>query len=380
MRILITVEFYYPSVGGAQKVVSEIAEQLAKKNKVYVATSQIYQNQKKKEIINSVNVRRFDIKGNYIENFTGEKKNYIKFLKKNKFDVILFYAAQQWTFDLALDILESIKSRKIFCPCGFSRINKISYQSYFIKIAKCINVFDKVIFHSNQYQDYFYLKKFLEKKKISIIPNAADINFLDLKKESVFKDFKIFLNVSNYIPGKRQDLSIFIAFIISLFVKKKIRFYFVGNIIEANNFIKSLIYCLFYYYLNLLRIIFNLFFENKKIFFLKNLSRDEVIAFYKRSDYFIFSSSVECSPIVIFEALAAGLPFFSLKAGNIEEICHKTKAGICNRSLIKLSFAIIRILDNAKKLNKMSKNGISNFKRIYNWKIVVKKYENIILK
>ena len=380
MKILITVEFYYPSVGGAQKVVSEIAEQLAKKNKVYVATSQIYQNQKKKEIINSVNVRRFDIKGNYIENFTGEKKNYIKFLKKNKFDVILFYAAQQWTFDLALDILENIKSRKIFCPCGFSRINKISYQSYFIKIAKCINVFDKVIFHSNQYQDYFYLKKFLEKKKISVIPNAADINFLDQKKERVFKDFKIFLNVSNFIPGKRQDLSIFIAFIISLFVKKKIRFYFVGNIIKANNFIKSLLYCCFYYYLNLLRIFFNLFFENKKIFFLKNLSRDEVVAFYKRSDYFIFSSRVECSPIVIFEALAAGLPFFSLKAGNIEEICHNTKAGICNKSLIKLSFAIIRILDNAKKLNKMSKNGISNFKRIYNWKRVVKKYENIILK
>jgi glycosyltransferase involved in cell wall biosynthesis len=133
-------------------------------------------------------------------------------------------------------------------------------------------------------------------------------------------------------------------------------------------------------YLNLLRIVFNLFFINKKIFFLKNLTRDKVIAFYKKSDYFIFSSRVECSPIVIFEALAAGLPFFSLKAGNIEEICHKTKAGICERSLIELSFRIIRILKNIKILNKMSKNGISNFKRLYNWKRIVNKYEGIILK
>jgi glycosyltransferase involved in cell wall biosynthesis len=49
-------------------------------------------------------------------------------------------------------------------------------------------------------------------------------------------------------------------------------------------------------------------------------------------------------------------------------------------SFVKLSFQIIKILNNARKLNKMSKNGISNFKKIYNWNNVVNKYENIILK
>lgn len=380
MKILITVEFYYPSIGGAQKVTSEIAEHLAKKNlKVYVATSQIYKNQKKNEIINSVNVRRFDIMGNYVENFIGEKKSYINFLTKNKFDIILFYAGQQWTFDLALDILKDIKGRKIFCPCGFSRIKKKSYQGYFLKIAKSINIFDKVIFHSNQYQDYFFLKKFLQKKRISVIPNAADISFLNLKKK-IPNDQKIFLNVSNFLPGKRQDLSIFISFIISIFVRKKMKFYFVGNLIKTNNIKKNLIYFIFYYYLTLLKIVFNFIFRNKKIIFLENLTRDQIIDIYKKSDYFIFTSRVECSPIVIFEALASGLPFFSLNVGNIEEICKKTKAGICETSFVKLSFQIIKILNNARKLNKMSKNGISNFKKIYNWNNVVNKYENIILK
>jgi len=380
MKILITVEFYYPSIGGAQKVTSEIAEHLAKKNfKVYVATSQIYKNQKKNEIINSVNIRRFDIIGNYVENYIGEKKSYINFLTKNKFDIILFYAGQQWTFDLALDILKDIKGRKIFCPCGFSRIKKNSYQGYFLKIAKSINIFDKVIFHSNQYQDYFFLKKFLQKKRISVIPNAADIIFLNLKKK-IPNDHKIFLNVSNFLPGKRQDLSIFIAFIVSIFVRTKMKFYFVGNLIKTNNIKKNLIYFIFYYYLTLLKIVFNFIFRNKKILFLENLTRDEIINIYKKSDYFIFTSRVECSPIVIFEALASGLPFFSLNAGNIKEICKKTKAGICETSFVKLSFQIIKILNNARKLNKMSKNGISNFKKIYNWKNVVNKYKNIILK
>jgi glycosyltransferase involved in cell wall biosynthesis len=382
MKILLTAEFYYPSIGGAQKVVSEIAERLAVNNdlKVYIATSQIYKNQKRKEILNSVNIRRFNIKGNYVENYIGEKNSYIKFLTKSKFDVILFYAAQQWTFDLALDILKEIKSKKIFCPCGFSRINKIAYKSYFLKIAERINIFDKVIFHSNQYLDYYFLKKFLKKKKISIIPNAADINFLNLKKNKIFNDYKIFLNVSNLVPGKRQDLSIFVAFIISIFVRKKIKFYFVGNYIKASDIKKKLIYIIFYYYLNLLRIIFNLLFINKEIIFLENLTRDKVLNLYKKSDYFLFTSRVECSPIVIFEALASGLPFFSLKSGNIEEISKKTKAGICKNNFINLSFAIIKILSNSKRLIKMSKNGISNFKMIYNWTKVFKKYENIILK
>ena len=113
---------------------------------------------------------------------------------------------------------------------------------------------------------------------------------------------------------------------------------------------------------------------------MENLTRDEIIDIYKKSDYFIFTSRVECSPIVIFEALASGLPFFSLNVGNIEEICKKTKAGICETSFVKLSFQIIKILNNVRKLNKMSKNGISNFIKIYNWKDVVNKYENSILK
>jgi glycosyltransferase involved in cell wall biosynthesis len=378
MKILLTVEFYHPSVGGAQKVVSEIAEHLARKKfKVYVATSQIYEKQKKKEIINLVNVRRFNISGNYIENFIGEKENYINFLIKNKFDTIFFYAAQQWTFDLALDILKKIKSKKILCPCGFSRLNKFAYRRYFQKIAENINDFDKIIFHSSQYQDYFYLKKFLKKKNFSVIPNAADSNFINFKKNNYSNNSKKFLNVSNFTPGKRQDISIFIAIVISLFLRSKIKFYFVGNTVKVKNFTKNFFYHIFYFYLNLLRIFFNVIFIDKEIIFLKNLKRNNVINIFKKSDFFLFTSKVECSPIVIFEALGAGLPFFSLNSGNIAEIARKTNAGICAENFIKLSMSIIRIINNTRRLKEMSKNGILNCKRIYNWKNIVKKYENL---
>jgi glycosyltransferase involved in cell wall biosynthesis len=80
---------------------------------------------------------------------------------------------------------------------------------------------------------------------------------------------------------------------------------------------------------------------------------------------------------VIFEALGAGLPFFSLNSGNIAEIARKTNAGICAENFIKLSMSIIRIINNTRRLKEMSKNGILNCKRIYNWKNIVKKYENL---
>ena len=89
------------------------------------------------------------------------------------------------------------------------------------------------------------------------------------------------------------------------------------NLIFIGHDISSKIY---FKYLILLKIITEFFWNNKKIYFLKKIERDEIVDAYKRSDIFLFTSRIECSPLVIFESAAAGLPFFSLKVGNTEEI------------------------------------------------------------
>ena len=78
MNILICCEFFYPSVGGAQKVCEELAINLSKQgHKVSIATSQFKKSLKKFELSKNININRFNIKGNKVRGFV-EKLNYIK--------------------------------------------------------------------------------------------------------------------------------------------------------------------------------------------------------------------------------------------------------------------------------------------------------------
>lgn len=119
MKILFCVEYYHPSMGGAQEVVRHLAERMAARgHDVTVATSWIEHRQSTEH--NSVKIAQFKITGNAAYGIRGEVEIYRKFLRDGGFDVILFYAAQQWTFDAAVDILDEVSARKVFVPCGYS--------------------------------------------------------------------------------------------------------------------------------------------------------------------------------------------------------------------------------------------------------------------
>ena len=53
-----------------------------------------------------------------------------------------------------------------------------------------------------------------------------------------------------------------------------------------------------------------------------------MLAAYAAADLFVFGSQVECSPLVLFEAVASGTPFVSTAAGNAEEIAEWTGGGV----------------------------------------------------
>ena len=89
------------------------------------------------------NIQEFKIKGNLVKGYRGETTNYQNFLLNNNFDIIFFNAAQQWSFDLALPILEDI-NQKILFPCGFSRYKNYLYKPYFEIIKQKINLIDKL--------------------------------------------------------------------------------------------------------------------------------------------------------------------------------------------------------------------------------------------
>ena len=152
------VEFYHPSIGGVQYHTKLLSEFLSSKYNITVITT--FDPKRKNKKIKNVKIIEFKIKGNIANGYSGETSTYQNELLKNKYDLILFYAAQQWTFDLALPILSKINSKKIFLPCGFSNIKNLLYKPYYNLILrnKC-NFFNKIICFSKTTNDYIFLKK-----------------------------------------------------------------------------------------------------------------------------------------------------------------------------------------------------------------------------
>ena len=153
MKILFTVEFYEPRKGGAEEVVKQIAERMAKAgNEVVVATT-FFEGRDFDEL-NGVKIESFKISGNLVNGIKGSKgeiERYKKLLRDN-FDVIFNYAAQSWTTDLTFDVLGKIKAKKVLVPCGYSGLKNPKYKEYFelekYPISKNINQ-QKVCFVSN---------------------------------------------------------------------------------------------------------------------------------------------------------------------------------------------------------------------------------------
>lgn len=151
MRILHTVENYYPVSGGAGIAVQAVSEERAQKgHDVTVATG--FSPRRDVSVLNGVTVEQFKISGNAVKGFKGEVETYQKFLRSRPFDVVLNYAAQTWASDLAFPILDSIAGRKVFAPCGYSRLRTPAYKRYYEELPAILRRYDAIVYFSANYQ------------------------------------------------------------------------------------------------------------------------------------------------------------------------------------------------------------------------------------
>ncbi|MBT8605259.1 glycosyltransferase family 4 protein [Polynucleobacter paneuropaeus] len=185
MRLLLCCEFYYPSIGGVQEVMRQLAERFAQRgHDVTVATTKL-PNRDFTEF-NGVHIKEFSVRGNLVRTIEGEKKAYQDFVKNFQCDAILIKAAQQWTFDAIWPILGEIKARKVFIPCGFSGFYEPSYKSYFEDLPNILHQFDNLIFYADDYRDTNFARK-IGYKNINIIPNGASEVEFELQAKTDFR-------------------------------------------------------------------------------------------------------------------------------------------------------------------------------------------------
>ena len=359
MNILICSEFYFPQVGGVEEHNFQISNYFHKLGHHVELVTSFNKNRKTKN--NLIKVNQFKIYGNLVKGYSGETLNYQNFLLKNKFDIIFVNAAQQWTCDLLLPIIKDIKAKKIFFPCGFSRLNNILYIPYFKLLKNLINYFDAIVCVSKNYQDYKFIKENY-KKKIHIIENGASIIKPIYSKDEFEKKYninkydKIICNISNIKFLKGQDRVISILREIK---KKNIKIFLIGNNMSS----------LYYLYIKIIVFLFNKNQNDKKIIFLSP-KRDEALTILHYSDIFIFGSRTEYDPLVIKEAMLASKKFISYDVGIINKYA-KLGFGFCSKNKKKLITKLEKFLQSGHTYYKPNKINI------YNWDNVMVKYAKI---
>lgn len=383
MNILHTVQYYYPSVGGMQEVVKQLSERLVKKNhQVTVATSK--DKNRKINKLNGVSIREFDISGNLVYGLRGEVRRYQDFLVNTQFDIIINFAAQQCLTDTMLIILDKIDKIKVFVPTGFSALYLFGFKNYFTDMKHWLTKYDMNIFLSQRYRDIEFARS-NDIVNYKIIPNgASEEEFLAKKSISIREKFNIpkehilILHVGSHMndKGHSETIEIFARAAI-----KNTTLLLVGNSFSGGCQNKCKIREFF----------FNTSGKNKSIgkkLIVTELLREETVAAYHEADLFLFSSHIECSPLVLYECMASKIPFLSTDVGNANELIDKFNCGILlptqidksgySHVIIGKSVEILEsIINNDKKRARMARYGYDAWKKYFTWEIITSRYEQL---
>lgn len=443
MKVLLACEFYRPSVGGVQEVMRQIAERLViRGHEVTVATT--YMPERKRREINGVQIEEFRVSGNLVRGMTGEVGRYRNYVVQKEYDILMVKAAQQWTFDALIPVLDSISKPKLFVPCGFSGLLDAAYDDYFRQMPHWLRKFDKLIFYSNQYRDIEFARK-SRLANLSVIPNGADEREFSVPADADFRrrhrigDEAFLILTVGSLTGFKGHLELALAFEKCDFGGRAACLLLNGNtprrprIGEKGWFEHTALggwlsnARTMYKAGGLIRVAkwqlrpvlegLGLGWLLERMGYLRrgpksieqdtahvarrinsmpgrrailcNLPRPELVQAYLNSDLFVFASRIECSPLVLFESAAAGLPFLSVPVGNAAEIAQWTGAGvICpakvdpsgytNADPEVLAAEISRLSRETERLAHLGNNGRRNWEQRFTWEKIIRSYESLL--
>jgi len=397
-------EHFHPSVGGVQKMMYEIGLRFVRRgHNVTVATS--WREDRVRDSVDGINIRSFKVCGNAVSGMTGEIDSYQEFLVNGQYDFLLVMAAQQWTFDAMLPILDRIRYKKLHIPCGYSGFYLKRYKEYYQKMDTHLRKFDHLIYNSTNYRDINFAR---EKKisGISIIPaGASELEFLNPDKGKILEELSIehgnFIYLSIGAPafnkGHKEILQAYL--LVDVPFKSTLvlngNYDDVGEVTLKNAFLfpKETLKELARRMLgrspfNIIRMAKGNKDPNKRIIF-TNLERAKLIPLFFNADLFLFASHVEYSPLVIFESLASGLPFLSIPVGNVDEIVRwseggvlcvgrKTEEGFSSVDPIEFAKAMRELSLDREKRGRLSANGRKAWLVKFTWETIAYQIEQLV--
>ena len=173
MRVLLCCENYPPSVGGVQEVMRQVAERLVKRGHDVTVFTSAHAARPRSARMAGVAVESFDVSGNLVRGMLGEVDRFRAAVLEGGYDAVLVKAAQQWTFDALVPILDRLRARKAFIPCGFSALYDPSYADYYRRMPGWLRAFEALIFYASSYRDIDFARQH-GLTHLHVVPNGVD--------------------------------------------------------------------------------------------------------------------------------------------------------------------------------------------------------------
>jgi glycosyltransferase involved in cell wall biosynthesis len=381
MRILHCVEFYHPSVGGMQCVARTLSERLAGLgHEVTVATS--HHPARTSTTLGGVRIVPFEVSGNLVRGLRGDVAGYRSFVEKGGFDVVTLFSAQQWATDIALEALPSLRSKVVFVPTGFSGLSYPGYEPYFERMPDWLRAVHANVFHSEIYRDIEFARKH-GVANLRVIPNGADEeefhdpSSIDVRARlGIPASDTLVLQVGSFTGIKGQLEAI------RIFARARLRnatLLLVGDPASRSAYRRATRRARLHA-LSPLRL------RDRTSVRIATLDRQTTVAAFQTAEVFLFPSNVECSPIVLFEAAAAGTPFLSTDVGNAAEIARWTgageimptrrrKDGYVEAEIGPAALQLGRLVNDVPRRHAMAKAGRQAWMERFTWGEIARQYE-----
>jgi len=363
LRILHTVEFYAPHVGGSELVVQQVSERLARRgHDVTVATS--FDPGRDWKELNGVRVETFRASGSLALGLEGrDLGRYSTFLEGWSGDLMLNYGTSNWATDAAFArVLAGAGGLvSLLAPVGLGPLGEDlqsctrGYGNYFGTILPLVLPrYDAVIYHSGGYKDARFGRR-LGLRNGTVVPNGVPAEEFDAPPALDFRARHgittpfLAICVANFYPAKGH-LRLIEA--VRQLARPDLTTVLIGRdgaaLQPAREAARDL----------------------PGLRFLTTATRAETIAAYHAADLFLFASEVECFPLVILEAMASRTPFVSTDCGNVGEL---PGGLVCPPEAMAREAG--RLLDDAAARSALGDAGHAAWRERYTWEGVVDRYE-----
>jgi len=368
MKVIRTIESFYPYVTGPANQAFKISEGLYKngvESPIFTTDFNV-ENVKPMEYFGEVLVKRFKVKTKIMKYcFTPSMK---KALENDRFDIVHSHNYRSYQSSLGYKIARKMGKSFVINTHG----TLLAYKNFNMGLASRLPYY---------VYDLLTLKKVV--KKADMVVAATEQEYKEALEFGIKKEnltiIPVGINIKDYEPVKKDSSMMNLLFVgrisrdrnlepiikaMRILNHKKIKLTIVGGEAKRSETSRT-------GYIDELRKLA----EGLNIEFTGPKYGKELINYYKKADIFVYTSFYENFGQTMLEAGAAGLPIISAKTGIANDIVKDNKTGfIVGHDDPKKIAEYIKELSDKNKRDLFGKRIREIVKKNFDWDNIIKKY------